>query len=371
MNKDVIVISEKEENIKKLKTIFNLAGYNLYLSNDLNNAFNMIEKFLPLALIIVEEDEIKAEIYIKEIRRYLPLIPVIIMLNTKDHLKRERYLSYGIYDVIEQPWTEITLATILNSIETKNIHNIDTKKKITKKIYKDIFYLSVTLILIIILFSITKILYIQKQENTKTTQLEATVPSVSISGFFEKNGYIYIYDWAIQSFYVINYRTSTLENIKYFFTPYIITSIKDSGTNSFFAITDTKDIKRFIKDDKIIELSSIRYEDVKDICFDGMYIWILENEFITKALNNDTLSIIEKFNLPQQLIKSEHITCNQNTIIYYTDSKAFISEIEKPTIITKSINIHYKMSSVNIINNRIIFITPMKNKSYIKELIIK
>ncbi|MCX7871551.1 MAG: hypothetical protein N2485_08335, partial [bacterium] len=81
--------------------------------------------------------------------------------------------------------------------------------------------------------------------------------------------------------------------------------IKDSGSNFFFAITDEKEIKKILKDEKNTLISSVNYNDIKDICFDGMYIWILEKENLTKALNNDTMSIIEKFSLTEELKEIE------------------------------------------------------------------
>lgn len=371
MSKDLIVISEKEENIKRLKTISTLAGYNLFVGNELQDAVKMIERFLPLAIIIVDEDEAKTEVYIKEIKRQLPLIPIIIMLETKDHQKRERYLLSGIYDVIEQPWTEIALSTTLHSLEIKAIQNKEFSNQIKKSSYKNILSLILIIIpILLILLLLSKLLYLEKQKEEKKKEKDISVPSVNISGFFQKDGFLYLYDWAIQSFYVIDYQRSTLESTKYFFTPYIITSIKDTGANSFFAITDTNEIKRFSKDEKLTQLSSIRYDNVKDLCFDGMYIWIVEDGFISKALDNDKLTIVERFSLPQNLSKTEHLICTKDKLLYYISPYLFIADAEKPNVVKRDMKFPYKVNALNIINNKILFITPSHNKSYIKEIAI-
>ncbi len=121
MNKDIIIISSQQENTKKMKTIIELCGYKGFFVEDLNEAFNITDKFVPLLIVIVDEEESKTEIFLKEIKRYMPLMPVIIMMSEKNHIRAEKLISFGAYSVIEFPWTEVEFAKKVEMLEIKNI----------------------------------------------------------------------------------------------------------------------------------------------------------------------------------------------------------------------------------------------------------
>lgn len=369
MNKDVLVIAKKEENIKRIKTIFELIGYNFFIADDINSAFRVIEKFIPLAIIIVEEDEETTSIYVREIKRYSPLLPIIILMNEKNHQKREKYLN-EVHEVIEYPWTEIMLAETLNILEIKKIKSLKVKDSYEKKISKNlthIFMISFGVMFISII--LLKLTPSKKNENKVITHHEFKIPSKNISGFFERQNYYYVYDWAIQSFYVSDRKDGSLINIKNFFTPYIITSIKEGGSSFFFALTDNNEIKKILKDEKFRELYTLSgYKNIADICYDGMYIWVLNETNIMKILDSEKNEIIERYNLPDEIIGANHLSCDNDKLFYYKEPNIYIASLKNPIKIEKKITTKHRILSLNSVNGKTFFIAHLSGNSYIEEL---
>lgn len=372
MNKDVIVIAKRDENIKRIKTIFELIGYNIFLADDLNFAFNLVERFTPLAILVAEEDKDTTQIYIKELKRHLPITPIIVLMSEKNNIKKELYLK-DVYEVIDYPWTEIMISQVLNLIEIKSIKNQELKKETKQKSLKDFLYLTTIIIMIVLSFVLFLKLTPSKIDNEKNKTKEIKIPSKNITGFFEKDNNYYFYDWAIQSFYVIEKRGYDIVSIKNFFTPYIITSIKDSGLNSFFALTDNGEIKKFLKNDKFSEVYSINntdYNSITDICYDGMYIWILKDNYIAKIFDNEKAEIIERYLLPEEISGTNHIECSKDQIFYYKDSKIYIANIKNPVQVDKKLTIDNKIISLNYLDEKLFLIISFSNNSIVKEISI-
>lgn len=367
-NKDIIVIAKKDENINRIKTIFKLIGYNLFLADDLNSAFNFIERFPPLAILVTEEEEETTKIYLKELKRHLPVTPLIVLMNKKDYTKREEYLKYT-YDVIEQPWTELNIAQSLNLLEIKKIKEQKIKKETKKEYLKNLFYLfSITILIITSFLILLKIMTSKINKEEKKIE-EIKIPSKNITGLFEKDSHYYIYDWTIQSFYILEKGKDNIVSIKNFFTPYIITSIKDSQLNFFFAITDNNEIKKILKDDKFREVYSLKsHDNILDVCYDGMYIWALQEDYLIKIFDNEKGEIIERHMLPQELLETKHLACNNDEIFYYKEQKIYIANIKNPIKINKRLITDNKVISLNYLNKKLILIMDSSNNSSIKEL---
>lgn len=367
MNKDIIILASKEENIKKIKTICELSGYSAYFAYDLNDFFHIIERFIPLAVFIVEEDEEKTAIFLREIKRHFPLLPIIIMMSEKNHVKREKYSSTGVFDVIEFPWTEISFAKTINSVENLNLKIEKEEKKVTKKLNLSLTSV-ISSVLIFTLVLIIPIMFNKTQNNISSKPKEISIPSSTISGFFVRGNEIYVYDWAVQTFYILDREKKEIIKTKKFFTPYIITLIKDSNHNFFFALTDTGEIKKILKDEKFTEIASIKKPDTKDICYDGMYVWIFEDHYINKSLNNDQLSVMENYILSDELSGAKFISCENETLIYYTGSKLIKTSTLNPLKINSSMTFPYQISAFNINNGNIIYINNQKDISILKEI---
>ncbi|MGC9070897.1 MAG: hypothetical protein ACP5IO_06280 [Elusimicrobiales bacterium] len=370
MNKDIIVISAREENIKKMKTILDLCGYKGYFASDLNDVFSITEKFVPLSIVIVEEEEAKTEIFLKEIKRYMSLIPVIIMMSEKDHIKREKYISIGANIVIEFPWSDVDFAKKIEMLEIKNIEVENRQKESKKRIKNQAIVLSIFLF-IFVLALIIPVKFLSKTKEVAKKDF-FSIPSTSISGFIKKDNKLYVYDWVIQSFYVFDYQTKELIETKKFFTPYIITLIKDTTANFFFAITDSGEIKKFLKDNRFTEFSSTLYPYAKDLCYDGMYVWIANDEYLIKALNNDLLTPVERYPLKQELSKIQHIACAKNNIYYYINNTLIKTEEKRPFDKISKISLPYRILFIDLMSDeKIAYIKQDKEKSQLFEIEIR
>ncbi|HOL63084.1 MAG: hypothetical protein ACP5SD_09920 [Elusimicrobiales bacterium] len=326
-NKDVIIITQNLEDTKRMETIFQLAGYKPFFCRNINEASDMLEKFVPLALIITESSDPPAEIYAKEIKKIAPLLPVIIAQKNKDFVKREEFRKIA-DEVIEFPWTEVELAKKLSLFESRKVV---IEEKPAKKIKNLTPIILITTLIMIIPFSAT---LFNKKESDKPKDERIIVPTVNISGFFSHSGKTYIYDWLLQSFYI--YDKDKLETIKNFPTSEIATIVKDGGEGFFFFITDNWEVKKRTKSGSYNIISSTKPAQApKDICFDGMYVWMLTENNIIKSMNDDNLSQISRYNLPYDDI--EYIGCDGYEIYYYSKSKIYASTTENPSVITKKL----------------------------------
>lgn len=358
-NKDVIIIVQNLEDTKRMETIFQLAGYKPFFCRNINEAADMLEKFVPLALIITESYDPPSDIYAKEIKKIAPLLPVIIAQKNKDSIKREEFRKIA-DDVIEFPWTEIELAKKLSLFESRKVV---IEEKPVKKIKNLTPIILIAIVIMIIPFFAT---LFNKKESDKPKEEKIIIPTHNISGFFSFSGKTYIYDWLLQSFYI--YDVHNLETIKNFQTSEIATTIKDGGEGFFFFITDNGEIKKRTKSGSYNIISSTRPPQIpKDICFDGMYVWILTENNIIKSMNDDNLSQISKYNLPYDDI--EYIGCDGYEIYYYSKSKIYASTTENPSAIIKTlISPDKKILSFDYKNKKIRYIYQEKSNSIYGEI---
>ncbi len=176
------------------------------------------------------------------------------------------------------------------------------------------------------------------------------IPSNTVSGFITINNKLYIYDWVIQSFYVFDYKSKELLETKKFFTPYIITTIKDTRADFFLAITDSGEIKKFLKDNKFTEISSTLYTKPKDLCYDGMYVWIVNDDELIKAINNDALTPLESHPLEDDFKKVEHIICYKNNLYFYINRSLIKTDETRPFDKISKITLPYTISAIDLIS---------------------
>lgn len=358
INRDIIIISKNLENHKRIETLFSLIGYKPYFVEDINKLFGLMEKFIPFAIVIVEEKDIPLETYAREIKRFAPLIYIIALQKESSILTREKLLENFDY-VIPSPWTDIELIKALKINEnSKKIGINEKEKKIDKKI------ISIT-VLFIVALSVNITFFIPQKNEEANKQEKISIPKQTISGFYTKDDKLYIYDWILQSFYV--YNKNNLQTIENFITPFVISNIKDGNDDFFFIINDENEIEKRIKNEKFNLISKIKYDEkIVDICFDKMYVWILTENSLIKSINNDTLTQLEKYDISN--IKPKYLGCDKYEILYYTTSKIYKATTEKPT----QIQIYKTSPNVKVIafdykNSKIRYIYTQNNKSYFIE----
>jgi len=359
-NKDIIVITSKLEDIKRFETISKLSGYKVYFAENLKRACDMLEKFIPLAIIITPDSDIPPEAAAKEIKRFAPLLPLILALKSNKMPDEYRELFD---DFMEFPWTEIELAKKLFSFENKKI--IQDKSLNNKKIIKMIPLILLSLAIIIIPF----IIITEGNKNNKSPEnnyLPVKIPTSNISGFFSNANKLYIYDWLLESFYI--YSKDNLEYISRANIYEIGTLIKDSGDKFFFVLTDSLKLEKRNKDSSYNIISSTKIaKPLKDICFDGMYVWRVEEDKIIKSINDDNLTEISKYNIPYQDI--EYIGCDGYDIYYYTRSKIYHSTTDNPSVTDRYIiSPDKKIISFDYKDNRIRYIYQENKNSYYNEI---
>jgi hypothetical protein len=361
--KFIIVIVQKEEEKKRFETIFSLTDFSYSFVKSLNEAFNKINEYKPFALIISENIWPPVDIYISEIKRYFNDIPIIVALKAKDIVKKEKYLSEGLY-VMDFPHTEIDLINIIRTIDEKKEEKVIEKEK---KLYTKYF-----LPILILFFLLTGLgIYItgktQKEKN-KTDTSKIVIPSRNISGFFYNENKLYIYDWFIQSFYIFDEKKDL--SIKSFITKDILKLIKDSSESYFFAVNDENEIEKINKKDLKILSTKKTEEKIKDLCFDGAYIWILTDSYLIKSLNNDEITEINRYILSEQLKQAEYIGCDKDDkIVLYTPSKIIITSSQNPNEILKTIiPPEFKVLSFDYRENKLKYILELHEKSIYTEL---
>jgi len=355
----ILVLVQKEEEIKKFETIFALTDFSYSFVKSLNQAIEKMNKYRPSAIIISENIWPPPEIYINEIKRYFPDIPLIVALKAKDIVKKEKYISQNIY-VIDFPWTEVELINTIRSIYEKKEEIIILKEK---KLYMKYILL---FILFFFLSSGIGIYLVKTDKKNIKIDKNITIPSKNISGFFYKENNLYVYDWVIQSFYVFNEKKEMI--IKSFITKDIISNLKDSGNGFFFAITDENEIKKINKKD-FTRISSKKFDEkIKDLCFDGAYVWILTSNHLIKSFNNDEMTEINRYMLSKPLY-ADYIGCDSDDkIILYTPSKILVTSSENPKEIIKTITPpEFKVISFDYRKNKLRYIFESHNKSIYSE----
>ncbi len=360
MNNDIIVITKKIEEIKRFETIAKLLKLKIFFAENLNQLCNMLEKFIPLVVIIVEDEDPPSELYFKEIKRIAPLLCVIIAMKEKNSEKKKKYEK--VFDgVLNYPWTEVELKNIINSILSIKLHPLKTEKNKIK-----INYILIPLITFIAIIFLTILLPSnKKQPLDKNNIKKIQIPSKNISGFFETGKRKYIYDWVIQAFYIYN-ENNELETIKNLPTKEIITILKDGETGNFFTVSDEGEVIKRNKDESFSIVSRVKYLlKIEDLCYDGMYVWILTKGNLIKTLNNSELTTISTYSLPEENVK--YLGCSSDEIYLYSPSKIYNTSTYEPNLIKTTLQSpSKKVIHFDYKNGKIIYIYEEDKKAYLE-----
>jgi len=316
--RDIIVIASKEKDRLILGEVFERIGANTFFAIDLKEAFRLIEKAIPRAIFIVEEDEPPVEVKIREIKRIAPLLPVSILLKQRDSTKAIEYMKMGAFDCAQPPWTETELLPLFR--KSLSLTGTEIKFEKPKRNISIILILSILLIFL----GIYGIYHYGKQvERKKYVEIlnknSIILPEKNISGIFFDESNIYIASWLTQNIYKYKKEGLELISVKKL-TGKIPTIVTDQITN-FLIINDDGEIEKRLKNENYTLISKNKINTkISDICFDGMYLWSIDKtkNTLQKRVNNESLDILSEFPINNGF---DNIACNNKYLIYYNRLK--------------------------------------------------
>lgn len=364
--RDIIVIASKEKDRLILAQIFERIGANPFFAIDLNEAFKLLEKNIPRAIFIVEDNNPPTEIKIRELKRVAPLLPICILLRQRDASKAVEYMKIGAFDCAQSPWTEEEILPLFK----KSLLLTGTEIKFEKP--KKQIYILILLFLVFFSFLFYGIFYYgKKTEKTKYEKLlvkdSVVLPEKNISGMFFDEKNVYIVSWLTQNVYQYDKNELRLISVKRL-SGKIPTLVSDI-ISGFIVLNDENELEKRMKDEKFTILGKIKLNQrITDICFDRMYLWTLNKEKIQKRVLNESLDILSEFNLNN---KVENIACSNKNIYYYNFSQKLISKasIDDPQKIFSEFHIsNGKLITMSWNENKLWYVVEENGNTILKYL---
>ena len=108
------IASGSDADRDRLSGMFKNLGMETVSASGIEDAVTVAEKTRPRAVFLAENPEgAPVEVFIREILRVAPLVPVVVCLNERNASRAVELMKEGAFDCVASPWTEGTLRPVV------------------------------------------------------------------------------------------------------------------------------------------------------------------------------------------------------------------------------------------------------------------
>jgi hypothetical protein len=285
---------------ESLALIAGEAGHVVHGAPRLEAAVELLGSSPPRMMLVVDSADQDAETQLRELLRVSPLLPVVVVLKTRDASRAVRLMRTGAAEVVAPPWTREAVAAGL-SRAGRLPGTVYSVMKVPPKRPSAAFYFLAVALFFAAAFStrsLRRAEMLQAQEAARRYYWD--IPSQHPAGLAYDAGALWVADWFTQSLYVQDPATMAIKRIVHFTdqTPIAVAF----GSDSVWTASASGGIARRMKDEKLTLLQTYpdAAPDTLGIAFDGLYLWTIDSRkhMIHKHLLDADLSEVASYKYP-------------------------------------------------------------------------
>ncbi len=316
------IASGSDADRDRLSGMFKNLGMETVSASGIEDAVTVAEKTRPRAVFLAENPEgAPVEVFIREILRVAPLVPVVVCLNERNASRAVELMKEGAFDCVASPWTEGTLRPVVRKALRISGTGLDLSKspvpvwKIAAAAAAAVVFAALAFVLGY--FSAWEI----SRPRPKPPETAWKLPYGHPSGIAFHDDKIWISDWYTQAVYVHAPPDMRITRVAYL--PSVVPSGLCIGGGNIWVASASGYIEKRMINEKLTLLSKYKFQGsgISGICHDGLYLWTADGREgkIRRHLIDDELSVDKTFVYPKGEVSA--LACG-GEFIWTADSRS-------------------------------------------------
>lgn len=293
------LVCADEDDRRRLSLIAGESGHLIHGAARLQDAVELLRERRPRLMLVVDSPGQDASVFLREIQRAAPLLPVVVALKDRDATRAVTLMRTGAAEVVPPPWTRDSLHACLS----KSLRFQGTSIALTRRprSRNGPLYLAAALLFFGSAFGYKARLRAERvaREAVLAQRQHWDLPYRHPSSMAFEGGKLWIADWYTQSVYVHDPRTIAVEKVVHF--PDQMPLALAMGGDSAWTSDASGTVTRRMKDDRLTPISRAKAPRTFGLAFDGLYLWTVDvdgKDWIRKRLPDAGLTVMGSYRYP-------------------------------------------------------------------------
>ncbi len=292
------LVCSDEADRQRLSLLAGEAGHAAHAAGRLTQALELLRELRPRLMVVVDSPDCDAQVLVRELSRAAPLLPIVVLLKTRDAGRAVELMKTGAAEVMPTPWTQDALHACLS----KALRQPGTSFSLTRARRRrgPIYALAV---LVFFAAAFGRLAWRRRQAQQEAALHQRTywdLPYRHPAGMAFDGKDFWIADWYSQSLYV--HEPSDLAIVRIVHFPDEMPIAVAFAADAVWSVSASGRIVRRMRDAALTPLTAYKdaAPDTLGMAFDGLYLWTCDSrtKMIHKRIIDSDLTIVASYRYP-------------------------------------------------------------------------